>query len=494
MKLTTLRERRAGHSVQGLAFHTLLRHPAPAPGALRSSLLRNQTPVPQFVYNPKARRVLMVSRLIGFSLLLGAAACASANTSGTRATLAPQNGPKARVSASYFGGLTSRTVRTTFRTDKNAHVLVGRLGGDGRVEILYPESPRASTLVRGGRTYNARSFGTTTDGVPQLYAYASRAPRSFGARTDSYDGRGNGFIFIIATQYPMFTEVLDDHGFWSDSLEVEDYYSSFDPRYAIRDLADELTRGMPYSLDYADSFGTSAFTGYADRALDCSALYGLSYGFEPYGGFSRFGWMPAYGWLLGSGFDSFSWYFMRPSMFYTNGYSSMDACGLRYSGSMRRYGMSGWGFGSGWDGGRIVIFPPTAKPPTAPEPTKRVSFSPESRRPGFRNGSESGAAINLTRPRLDGQRSKPSTPTSSWAPPIQGTRSTVDRYDRFDRSNSSRTSSSGAFGGTRTGGMKSQPSSAGTASAAPRPAPSAPATPPSAPTPRVESPAKPRLP
>ncbi|MEK7402162.1 MAG: hypothetical protein AABZ80_07330 [Gemmatimonadota bacterium] len=438
----------------------------------------------------------MVSRLFGISLLLGASACATAGNTGARAVLSPQNGPKAQVYASYSGGLTLRTVRTTFKTAQNAHVIVGRLGGDGRVEILYPENPKSSTQVRGGKTYSARSFGTNSDGVPQIYAYASRAPRSYGARVDSYDGRGNGFIFIIAAQYPMFTEVLDDHGFWADSLEVDDYYSSFDPRYAIRDLADELTRGMPYTLDYANSFTSTAFTGYADMAFDCSALSGLSWGFDPYGGYSRYGWMPAYGWWFGSGFDSFTWRSMRPSMFYTSGYSyaggmsSQHACGLRYAGS-HRYADRGWG--SGWDGGRIVVFPPTAKPPT-PEPTKRVSFSPESRRPGFRNGNESGPAISLTRPRLDGQRSKTSTSTSTWAPPMQGTRTTFDRNSRFDRSNSSRTSSSGSFGSTRTGAMTSGPSGRAATPAAPRPAPPAPAARPSAPTPRAESPAKPRMP
>jgi hypothetical protein len=437
----------------------------------------------------------MVSRLIGIPILLGATACASASTSATRAQLTPQNGPKARVTASYHGGLTARTVRTSFRTDKNAHVIVGRLGGDGRIEILYPDTPQASTQVRGGKSYNTRSFSTNYDGLPQMYSFASRAPRSYGARVDSYDGRGNGFIFIIATQYPMFTDVLDDHGYWADSLEVEDYYSSYDPRYAIRDLADELTRGMPYSLDYADSFSSAAFTSYADMAFDCSVMGGFGFDYEPGGRFRNAGWMPAYGWWFGSGFDSFAWYFNRPPDFFTNGYSSLSACGMGRYASSRRYGSSYWGFSAGWSPQRPgVPWGPTTITPK-PEPTTPLGFSPLSRRPGFRNGGESGPAFGLGRTRIDGQRPKPTTTASSWSPPpIRGTRTTADRADRFDRASSGRASSSGSFGSTRTEGLTSSRPSTPSAAPAASP-PSTPARSQPAPPPKVEASAgKPRNP
>src|SRR5256885_1193270 len=166
-------------------------------------------------------------RLIGFPLLLGVAACATANTSSTRAALAPRNGPHARVYANYTGGLTGRTVRTRFEVSETANVLVGRLGGDGSIEILFPETPRASSLVSGNKTYTARTFEAEYDGVPQLYSYASHVQRSYGAYLDSYDGRGNGFVFIIASEHPLATEKLDDHGEWSDSLEVENYFNDF---------------------------------------------------------------------------------------------------------------------------------------------------------------------------------------------------------------------------------------------------------------------------
>lgn len=418
----------------------------------------------------------MGSRLIGFPLLLCAAACTSVNTAPTRTILVPQNGPSAHVYASYFGGLTSRSVRTTFRTDRHAHVIVGRLGGDGRVEILYPENPRATTLVRGGKTYSARSFATNYDGIPQMYSYASRAPRSSAALTDSYDGRGNGFIFIIATQVPMFTEILDNHGAWSDSLEVEDYHSSFDPRYAIRNLAEELTRGLPYTLDYASSFMSSAYTSYADAMYDCSfAVH--SFGYES-GGFYSDGWLPAYGWWFGSGFDSFAWYFMRPPSFFSSGYASQRACGMPYRG-YQRYG-SYYTFASDW--GTSPVGTPKLGPnkPAAPEPTRTLGFSTDSRRPGFRNGDESGPALSLTRPRFDGQRQKTNT-TSSWAPPPGRTRMTVDRNDRYERSNSANTSSSGSFGATRTEGLTSRPSAPAAAPA------STPAPHPAAPSPKVEA-------
>jgi len=428
----------------------------------------------------------MVSRLIGFSLLLGAGACASANTYETRAMLAPKNGPKAHVYVSYFGGMTNRTVRTTFRTDQNAHVIVGRLGGDGRVEILYPETPKSPTLVAKAKTYSARTFASSYDALPQLYSYASRMPRAYGARADSYDGLGNGFIFIIATQYPMFTDALDDHGMWSDSLTVDDYYTSNDPRYAIRDFAEVLTRGMPYSLDYASSFTTSRFSSYADAAMDCQLLQSA---FGSVGSEYQLRMMNMSLGFMGSSFDPLSSYFGGFDAWHT-GFSPYVGCGNAYDrrylafGAFRR---SGWGYGYGYGWGPTIPVNPVTP---AKEPTTKFAFNTLTRRPGFRNGSESGSAINVTRPRFDGQRQKP-TNTNSWAPPIQQTRTTiVDRNDHFDRSNSSRNYSPGATGSTRTEGVTSfhQPT---TPVAAPTPAPAPRELPVSHPVSRPERPKDP---
>ena len=428
----------------------------------------------------------MNSRLIAVPLLLGISACASVNRPSSR-MLTPANGPRARVYVSYFGGLTARTVHTTFSTDKNAYVIVGRLGGDGRVEILYPETPLSPTLVSGGKTYTARGFSSSYDGAPQLYQYASRAPRSYSARMDSYDGRGNGFVFIIATTYPMFTDILDDHGVWSDALEVEDYYSAYDPRYSITDLAETLTGGMPYTLDYASSFSSMAYTSYSDAQWDCAAFgaAGLAYG-SMVNFLGVTGWSPLHYWT--AGFGAFGWYFWRPMMAYTNNYSIYGPC----VGGDRRYGYGLYAMGFPWDHTHSRFdFPGMYTTPVvlpSPAPTSPSGFTPAARRPGFRYGSESGPSASLTRQRLSGQQPRAGSSTS-WPQPSRRTGMSIDRGGQFGSGvHQPRSGSSESFGSTRIA-----PSPARTSSPAAAPSTAAPAQ--RTPPPKVEASAgKPRDP
>ncbi len=408
----------------------------------------------------------MVSRLFGYSLLLGAVACVGANRPETRATLVPQDGPIARVFATQYGGLTHRAVQTSFRVDKMAHVIVGRLGGDGRIEILFPEHPHAPTRVAADKTYSLGMFAAQYDGIPQVFQYTTRIYRTHSARLDSYDGLGNGYVFAIASEYPIHTDLLDDHGFWSDSVAVPDYQSLSDPRGAIRDLAVLLTRGMPYSLNYAGVLTTSSFGSMAHASGDCAELV------------SAFGEIGAAYWLRMVNVGASSW----------------------PSGSALGFGLSPFaGCGSAHD--RRYLRPLVVTlVPTVAENTPRANpgFSSGARRPGF-TGGEGGARISLARPRLGGQGTTPPVASSStatlqtrpridsprarptaqtWAPPIRDTRPSVDRNDYSERANSPRPSlsgSSGSSGGTRTGGATSSPAPAHTTTREPQPGREAPA-------------------
>jgi hypothetical protein len=396
----------------------------------------------------------------------------------TRATLVPQNGPRARVYATQYGGLTQRTVRTNFRSDKNAHVIVGRLGGDGRIEILFPENPNASTLILGGKTYNVAPFEAPYDGVPQLYRYASEIYRTHSARMDSYDGLGNGYVFVIASEHPFLTEALDNHGVWADSVEVDDYLSLSDPRAAIRDFANVLAGGMPYSLDYAGVLSTYAFGSYgAHQAWDCAAMVSVlgSHGTDWALGMMNFGW---------SGWSAFR-------------YSPYAGCGFAYdrrylmaqSGYFRRsWGSPNWGYG-GW------VYGGTTNPtitPTTQMPGK-ISFASGERRPGRLTADESGSGLNLARPRFGDPGSRPtlaststSTSTSTrpsrpryegprakptvqdWAPPIRETRVPYDRSNRpvlHSAGSSGSSGSSSGSGSTRSSSGSSSGSSSSTPAA-----------------------------
>jgi hypothetical protein len=412
------------------------------------------------------------------------AACASNGVS-PRTALAPRSGPGAHIYASVDGGLTNRTLRASFKVDRYAYVMVGHLAGDGRIGILYPVNAMTSARVRGNKSYAVGPVSAPYDGVPGLFSYASRTYRSTGARKDSYDGLGNGFVFIIASDSPLDADGLSTDGFWDD-YEVTDYASSPDPRYAIRDFAQYVTRGLPYTLDYADTFGTNAFTSFANMQMDCS-MWSNTMGLWGAGG----AFIPSVGWWNGGALMTSSWYFLREPMLFSNIYSSFNAgCGGR-----RSYAF-GYGIPS-WDSRRAGRNTATPAVPTTPAAPLAPRWSGHA--PGLRQGSESGAAVSLTRPRFGG--SQPTSPTTaSWDPPAPrqsepehfrpsrptsgSPRASYDPPSRAPR-NESPSSSSGRYDAPRTAPVNQAPRFSPPST--PAAAPASPASPP----PRVEARDKP---
>jgi hypothetical protein len=222
-------------------------------------------------------------RLLGFSILLSlATACVPA----VNQSLAPQRGPKARIHASFTGGITSRNAQARFTVDDDAYVMVGHLGGDGYVRILYPTSPLEQGLARKGKTYATENVYAAHDAIPALYQARTVRYRHVSARMDSYDGAGNGYFFLIASRYRLHFDEISMGGFF-DIIEVPDYYDTYDPRLTIKALGDLVSRGSPYTLEFAGSFGTVDYSNYSDQRWDCLTLsmfhFGLSgYEYTPY--------------------------------------------------------------------------------------------------------------------------------------------------------------------------------------------------------------------
>ena len=240
------------------------------------------------------------ARALGFSLLVVTAACRA--TPGTQAPqpLKPEDGPKAWISVNYSGGLLNRSLHAYFRTEQYAYVMVGHLGGDGRIRVLYPESPDEPGFVRGKTYYQALSKPAYYDAIPSLFSFTMSPYRGAGARHDSYDGRGHGYVFMIASRTPLKYGLLYDYAGWAE-LEVEGYTYHHDPRYAIRDFADVLAGGAKYTLKFATSMATSAYSTYAERTWDCAVLSSL--GMLSTSGF----WSPWYSSALGYGMSSGSY-------------------------------------------------------------------------------------------------------------------------------------------------------------------------------------------
>lgn len=214
------------------------------------------------------------ARTLGFSLLIAAAACTTTPGSQAPKPLKPENGPRTYISVDYQGGLLNRSLRASFRTEQIAYVLVGHLAGDGRIRVLFPESPDESGLVRGKQYYQTTSAAAHYDALPSLFSFTTSPYRGLGAMHDSYDGAGHGYVFIIASSTPLKYELLDDYAGWAE-LEMEGYTRHYDPRYAIRNFADVLAGGARYTLKFASSMTSTSYYSYAMRAWDCSVMSSL---------------------------------------------------------------------------------------------------------------------------------------------------------------------------------------------------------------------------
>ncbi|HJQ22218.1 MAG TPA: hypothetical protein VJ867_17910 [Gemmatimonadaceae bacterium] len=217
-------------------------------------------------------------------------------------------GPKALLHAQYYGGMLNRQIEAVFKVEENAYVMVGHLGGDGRFDVLYPEDARESGRVNGGKWFRTSESPAYYDAAPFLYSFATSRFRTAGAQLDSYDGRGYGFIFMIASARPLDFDRISTVGLWND-LDLENYGQSIDPRPQIRHLAEALAHGQPYTLKFARSVSTYSNATYADYQYDCALLQELGYasfvtpysywfglfspftmmGYNSYGGFNDYG-------------------------------------------------------------------------------------------------------------------------------------------------------------------------------------------------------------
>jgi hypothetical protein len=217
-------------------------------------------------------------RVLGFSVALS---LATACVPQVDPSLAPQRGPEARIRASFTGGITSRRAQARFTVDDDAYVMVGHLGGDGYVRVLFPNSPFDREAVRKGKTYTTSDVYAASDAIPALYQARTVWYRHVAARLDSYDGAGNGYFFIIASRYPLHFDEISEGGLF-DIIEVPNYYETYDPRLTIKALGDLVSRGSPYTLDFASSFGTMDYSTPIDQHMDCLMLSMFPLGLSGY--------------------------------------------------------------------------------------------------------------------------------------------------------------------------------------------------------------------
>ena len=284
--------------------------------------------------------------------------------------LATMSDIHARISAHVRNLGTTRSVDAVFTVDQDAYVLVGHLGADGRIKVMYPATPGAPSLVRAGDPIETQPLSVPEDRVVNGYAQQIGRARMVAAIQDSYDGRGIGYVFLIASSQPLNTADLVEGDRWT-WLEATDYLTTSDPRIEVREWADQLATpallgmaGAAYTLEFApamrtiyaglDSYGDYGYGGSDYAFADCSYGYGVS----PYG--LGLGWAiaPMY---VGAGYRgvaspfianwgasslSSSWYsaFGVGSAYPSAAYGGAGGCGYspQYYGS---YGFGPGGFG-----------------------------------------------------------------------------------------------------------------------------------------------------
>jgi hypothetical protein len=204
---------------------------------------------------------------------------------GAAAESAPQSGgrvlgnvtaPRVSISATVASYAASRRVHASLRVDDDAYVLVGHLGADGVVRIVFPLEPTDNGFVRGGHNYDVPEFFAGFEDAFNYRAAYDLSLRGFTpARYDSYDG-GTGYVFVIASWQPMRFEQFMENDRWQ-SFEVADDQYLRDPRPAIEEFAAFLTGESrdAYTVRYARYYNTyyfpaPVFTGYATYSSYCS--------------------------------------------------------------------------------------------------------------------------------------------------------------------------------------------------------------------------------
>lgn len=337
-------------------------------------------------------------------LLIALGACAHRPAETTPQPLIPKNGPEASVRVEYEGGIFNRRLQALFSVQRPAYVMVAHLGGDGVIRVLFPRDARESGWVRDGKLFRTDLTTGDYDAAPGYWFMRPAFFRTVGARSDSYDGNGHGFVFIIASSTPLRFDRVSEFGLWNE-VELRSYATTSDPRSLIRDYASLIAPNGKYTLDYASSFSSWASYSYANARMDCAMLGGI------------FDYSP---WYLGSyalGYGAYPFRYLgyhgprRPAC---SGHDDFYLDYLRF----RRTAMAGW------DGRPVTPVTPSPTRPTAnPKPIDPRSGRRDPLRPSRERGT-----ITLTYTAPAGRRNDPNRrATASGDQPVYPAPSTWHR-------------------------------------------------------------------
>src|SRR4051812_17172686 len=149
------------------------------------------------------------------------------------------HGPDVFIRAIPRTTSTDRTIAPVVSLGDSAYLVIGDIGDDGTLRILYPASPSDSSVPRKRGSFEGPRYH------PRLVLPFYRASMNSVSRT------APGYAFVIASSLPLDLSKLAEGDHWS-IFDV--YYDNHmvDPRPAITDLAAAISSDVgQISISYA---------------------------------------------------------------------------------------------------------------------------------------------------------------------------------------------------------------------------------------------------
>jgi hypothetical protein len=148
------------------------------------------------------------------------------------------HGPGVRIRAQVVATNETRMIEPVVSLSDSAYLVIGDIGDDGTLRIVYPARPGEPNLIPKGRSFEGPRFQPRI--VMPFMQHMMAVPRTTP-----------GYPFVIASSIPLDLTKLADGERWS---VFDVYYDNHmvDPRPAITDLAASISTDVgQISISYA---------------------------------------------------------------------------------------------------------------------------------------------------------------------------------------------------------------------------------------------------
>ena len=167
------------------------------------------------------------------------------------------HGPGVRIRATVVATGNSRMIEPVVSLSDSAYVVIGDIGDDGTLRIIYPTRPGEENLVRKNGSFEGPRF-------------QPRVILPFMPTALSVNRTAPGYAFVIASSLPLDLAGLQEGERWSVFDVMHDNFM-VDPRPAIVDLVTAISSDVgQVSISYAAyTWGfVGPRSGVAQRSID----------------------------------------------------------------------------------------------------------------------------------------------------------------------------------------------------------------------------------